>query len=408
MIDPIRATTTPERRQDVDLMRALLVLGLILFHTARIFDLLPFYVKNEEQSLALMVLVGFVSQWGMPLFFVIAGVAAWHSLARRTPAEFARDRFRRLIIPLIFGIFVLVPPQHYYNLRTNPDYHDSFWQFYPDFFRVVLRFDFPEFIRADPKVGLFGPAHLWFLYYLFVFSMLVLPLLIYFKRESGRRFVFRLAEFCEKPGGIFVIALPVIAIETFVLTQETTGWNRYAYIPFLLSGYLFGADPRFEKSMSRHRLIALVVGTLAVLAFFAISVFTYENKIDPSRGFSLEAILWRLLKSCSAFLWITVILGYAYSYKQRRSQGERAGSRVPVRVRQMIKEAVMPFYIIHQTVIVVIGFYIVKWNTGVTVKYLAIVLATFTITLFLYELIRRTNLTRFLFGMKLTQRFFSG
>lgn len=385
-------------------MRALLVLGLILFHTARIFDLLPFYVKNDETSLALMVLVGFVSQWGMPLFFVIAGVAAWHSLATRTPADFARDRFRRLIVPLIFGIFVLVPPQHYYNLRTNPDYKDSFWRFYPDFFRVVLKLDFPEFIRADPKVGLFGPAHLWFLYYLFAFSMLALPLFSYFKRESGRRFVVRLAELCEKPGGIFVLALPVIVIETLVLTQETTGWNRYAYMPFLLSGYLFGADPRFEESMCKHRRVVLVGGTLAVMAFFAISVFTYQNRIDPSRGFSLEAMLWRLLKSCSAFLWITSILGYAYSYKRRRSRTDRRGLKVPVRVRQMIQEAVMPFYIIHQTVIVMIGFYVVKWNTGITVKYLTIVLATFIVTLVLYELVSRANLARFLFGMKLRQR----
>ena len=61
----------------------------------------------------------------------------------------------------------------------------------------------------------------------------------------------------------------------------------------------------------------------------------------------------------------------------------------------------MPFYIIHQTVIVVIGFYVVRWKTGLAIKYLLIVTATFVVTLFLFEVIRRTNFTRFLFGMKL-------
>jgi glucans biosynthesis protein C len=423
MIDDAHTTTRPERRHDVDLMRALLVLGLILFHTARIFDLLPFYVKNDEKSLTLMTLVGFVSQWGMPLFFVIAGIAAWHSLAKRTPAEFARDRFKRLIVPLVFGICVLVPPQHYYNLRTNPEYHDSYWQFYPSFFRVVLKFDFPDFIRADPAVGIFGPAHLWFLYYLFAFSMVSLPLFIYLRGDAGLRLVSRLAAFCQKPGAIFLMALPVILIETLYLTEETTGWNRYAYIPFLLCGYLFAADDRFERSLCRHRNVGLVAGTLTVIGFFAVSVVTYQAGRDPSRGYAWDGILWRLLKSCSSFLWIVAILGFAHRYKHRQTADEQNDSSTAVsskdgdwqsvqhwnrhrsfepadKVRQYVNEAVMPFYIIHQTVIVVIGFYAVKWKTGVAMKYLLISTATFVVTLFLFELIRRTNPTRFLFGMK--------
>ena len=280
MINTVQATTRPEentrpeRRNDVDLMRALMVLGLILFHTARIFDLLPFYVKNNELSLTFTALVGFASQWGMPLFFLIAGIAAWHALAKRTASEYARERFRRLIIPLIFGLFVLVPPQHYYNLRTNPDYQASYWQFYPDFLRVVFRFEFPWFIRE--------PAHLWFLYYLFVFSMMALPLFVYLRRDAGQRLVSRLASFCQQPGAIFLLALPIIVIEAFILTEETTGWNRYAYIPFLIYGYLFAADARFEHSLYSHRKIALAGGILTVLAFFAVSILTWRAGSDPA------------------------------------------------------------------------------------------------------------------------------
>jgi surface polysaccharide O-acyltransferase-like enzyme len=397
-------------------MRALLVLGLILFHTARIFDLLPFYVKNDELSLTFMALVGFASQWGMPLFFLIAGIAAWHALAKRTAGEYARERFRRLIIPLVFGLFVLVTPQHYYNLRTSPDYHDSYWQFYPGFLRIIFKLDFPWVIRE--------PAHLWFLYYLFIYSMVALPLFVYLRRDAGRRLVSRLASFCQRTGAIFLLALPIILIETFILTEETTGWNRYAYIPFLIYGYLFAADSGFEHSLCRHRNIALAGGAFAIMAFFAASVINWRAGADPSHGYAWESILWRLLKSCSSWLWLVAILGWAERYKQNRACRKRrdslpvvrlkdgdeqsilraehhVNSKISAKARQYANEAVLPFYIIHQTVIVVIGFYVVKWETGVMVKYLLIVMATFVITLLLYEMVRRTNLTRALFGMKL-------
>ena len=398
-----------ERRRDVDFTRALLVFGLILFHTARIFDVLPFYVKNDEQSLAFMVLVGFVSQWGMPLFFVIAGFAAYHSLARRTAGGFVMDRIRRLMVPFVFGILVLVPPQHYYSLRTNPEYHDSYWQFYPSFFRVVFRLDFPEFIRADPAVGVFGPAHLWFLYYLFAFSIVSLPLFVYFGKGSGQRFVSRLASLSARRGGIFLLALPVIAVETLVMTEETTGWNRFAYIPFLVCGYLFAADPRFEQSLRKYRNIGVVGGVITVLAFFWISVRTYQAGIDPSRGFLLESVLWRLLKSCSSYLWIVAILGWAQNFESRHKKHLSDGAVVDsstkvawlsIRARNFINEAVMPFYIIHQTLIVVFGFYIVKLRAGLVIKYVLIVAATFLATLFIYAAVRRVSVTRFLFGMK--------
>jgi surface polysaccharide O-acyltransferase-like enzyme len=416
MINSVQTTTRPEtrtgletrtrleRRGEVDLMRGAVVLGLIFFHTARIFDLLPFNVKNDELSLTLMALVGFVSQWGMPLMFFIAGIAAWHALAKRSTGEFAKERFLRLIIPLIFGIFVIVPPQNYYYLRTNPTYIESFWEYYPSFFRGFFKFDFPSFMN--------DPAHLWFLYYLFVYSMAALPLFVYLRRDAGQRFVSRLAAFCQRPGAIFLLALPIIVIEIFIPTEGTGGWNRYAYIPFLIYGYLFASDARFDQSMLRHRNTALAGGTLFVIAFFGISIITWQAGIDPTRGYEWESILWRLFKSFSSWFWIVAILGWAQRYKQPKADlKQRDGqstapprhhrkSKFVYKVSRYASEAVLPFYIIHQTVLIIIGFYVVRWEAGVMVKYLTISIATFITTLVLYDLIRRTNPTRVLFGMK--------
>ncbi|HLG16462.1 MAG TPA: acyltransferase [Blastocatellia bacterium] len=396
-----------ERRSDVDVLRAAVVLGLIFFHTAKIFDLLPYYVKNEQTSILLMALVGFVSQWGMPLLFFMAGIATWHSLGVRTPTQFVRERFRRLVVPFIFGMCVIVPPMRYYNLLTNPDYHDSFRQFYPKFFSVVLKLSFPRFIQPDPAVGIFETAHLWFLYYLFVFSLMALPLFVCVRSDAGQRLVARLAGLCRRRGAILLLAIPVVSIELFVGLGESVGWNRYSFLSFLIFGYLFASNAGFEELAKRDSTIGLIAGTITVAAFFWVSVLAWQAGTDPSHGYALESVLWRLFKGCSSWFWVIAIGGLGQRYKQHRASREqradlRAGEPGPAhKVLQYANEAVMPFYVIHQAVIVIIGFYVVKWDAGVMAKYWIISLASLAGSLLLYEtLARRTSVTRFLFGMK--------
>lgn len=111
------ASTPPKRRRDLDLMRMAVVFGLIFFHSARIFDTSPWYVKNNPTSDLVIVVLGFAAIWAMPLLFVIAGMGIWYSLRSRTMSVFAVERFRRLLVPLLFGILVMVPPQIWIRLR---------------------------------------------------------------------------------------------------------------------------------------------------------------------------------------------------------------------------------------------------------------------------------------------------
>jgi hypothetical protein len=390
----------------------LLVLGLILFHTARIFDLLPYYVKNEETSIVFMGLVGFVSQWGMPLLFFLAGTASWHSLGTRSPGQYVKERIKRLMVPFLFGICVIVPPARYYSLLANPDYDESFWQFYPKFFRVVFVSGFPQFFRADPSVGLFDTAHLWFLYHLFFFSLMALPVFIYLRSDGGQHFISRLLSICKRRGGILLLGLLVVLVELFVNLGESVGWNRYAFLSFLIYGYLFASQPGFEKLAGRDAIIALIAGIFAIAVFFLASILAREAEVDPSQGYAPESVLWRLFKGCSAWFWVVTIWGLSYRYKQSRTSRKQkiaASSKNSLpnnKVSRYSNEAVLPFYIIHEPVIVIIGFYVVKWQTILLAKYVVISLASFTITLLLYEIfIRRINVVRLLFGMRPKERF---
>ena len=419
----IPTSTQPKRRRELDVMGMLVVVGLVFFHTAQIFYYADFFVKNEPPNMERLnqvvatVFVAFAGLWGMPLMFLIAGIAIWYSLRKRTAGQFVLERFRRLFIPLVVGTLLLVPPQVYYHLKGDPAYHETYMQFLPRFFHVKLGFDFPRFITGAPPDELFQTSHLWFLNYLFVFTLLLLPLWHHLQSPAGRRLVERLAIFCTRPGVIFLLALPITVIEAALGTEYAGGWNRYAYIPFLVYGFLIAADARFGGAFRRHRKSALILGVLALIVYFAGTyVLGPVVRFDVQTDYGLGSVLFRLLKGTTAWFWIVVIMGLAgrksqpgTRQKQHAPESRRDSHPQPLhhkpsfmdRVAQYANEAQLPFYVLHMTPIVVIGFYVVRWDVSALVKYIVITLSSLVVTLVLYDIgVRRTRLTRFLFGMR--------
>jgi len=160
----------PRRFTDVDALRTGLVAGVVVFHGLRVFDPFDFYVKGPElEALVPVVLLGVLV--GMPLFFVLAGFGLWHSLGRRSAATVVRERALRLGVPFVVGVVVLVPPQIHAE-RLQDGTAGSYWDTLRDFFSVlpVVELPIPVEGRGD---GPFEPAHLWFLAYLLVFSVLL-------------------------------------------------------------------------------------------------------------------------------------------------------------------------------------------------------------------------------------------
>jgi glucan biosynthesis protein C len=133
---PAESVGIPEgRRHDVDWLRVVAVLLLIPFHSAVIFNrYAEWYVTNEAPSLALEAFAYFLSQWRMPLLFFVSGVGTVFALGFRAPQKYIRERAGRLLLPLAFGVLVIVPPQVYLWRRSDPGYELSYWGFYPTFF----------------------------------------------------------------------------------------------------------------------------------------------------------------------------------------------------------------------------------------------------------------------------------
>ena len=373
-----------ERRYDLDWLRVLAVLLLIYFHTAAIFyqgDLGVFYVTNTVTSPAMGIFVLLVHQWHMPLFFFLSGAATWFSLEARNADQYVKERFQRLLIPFMFGTLVLVPIQVYYRVLMTSGDKKSYFQFYPQFFNGIR------------PSGNFEWAHLWFVVYLFVFSLVALPLFIYLRQPPGQRWCNWLAARLDRANTVFYPALLLAVIEATFRPKWIGFQNLYddwanvlLYLSYFICGYIFCSDRRFGQLLDRQR--HWVMGA-AILGMSILLGLWITNTV-PDRGYSPEYMLYQAFRGFNSWCWVLLALSLARSHLNFKS-----------RLLQYANEASYPFYILHQTILVAIGFYVVQWNIGVLEKFIVISTESLLATLVIYELlIRRININRFLFGLK--------
>jgi glucans biosynthesis protein C len=393
----VPTTTSAGRRyQALDLMRAAVVAGLILHHTALIFDPGDYYVNNRPPSASMTIFVFFTKLWGMPLLFLIAGGSVWHSLGSRSTGPFVRERLSRLLLPLAVGLVLVVPPQIYYSMRAHGQDPGSYWEFLGQFFKL--------------RDNVFETAHLWFLAYLLLYSLLLLPVFLLLRRGSMRWALDRVAAHGQRPWGILLLALPIALLEASLGIWGPGGWNSYAYLFFLFLGFLLSADRRLGDAIRQRWKQALVVGVSVLPALFVIAHFDLggAGRVLGS-DYQPWSVVWRLLRATAGVAWTLAIFGFITRLLGRppapSAATPPAAARAPAnRLLRYANEAVLPFYILHQAPIVIIGFYVVQWRVGFLAKYVTISVASLACTLLLYDLcVRRTSFTRALFGMPRTK-----
>lgn len=331
--------------------------------------------KSAETSAVLSYwVIGFLGQWHMPLLFLLAGASTRFALGFRSGGQYARERFTRLVVPLLFGVLVVVPPQAYYARLTQGRPPASFAGFLAEYVAS-------EFSDLSGYFGTFTPGHLWFILFLFVFSLAGLPLFGWLKADAGRRWIARLAGFAARPGMPFLFAIPLALAEVL---PDIGGKNPFWYFALFALGFVLAADDRFQDSIDRHRAVALALGLVTMAFGFYLS--TLGLRPEP---FSPADAALHFLGHFSGWFWLIAILGFGH----RRLNASSA-------LLRYASEASYPFYILHQTVIVAIGYYVVRWDMGIAAKFGLIVVASFAATLAGYEVVKRFNPTRWLFGMK--------
>lgn len=367
-----------ERQSYIDWLRVLGMLVVFLYHNARFFDETGWCVKNVELSFGMSVFVGITSQFIMPLFFLLSAFAVYFALKKRANVEFIRERVHRLFVPLVVGVFTHIPFQVYIENITRNKFRGSFWQFIPHYFDGWYGFG-----GNFAWMGL----HLWYLLALFLFSLLLLPLFQYLNRTIG--VASYLVNVTSKFFGLYFFVIPIFIMEWLVsLSPETVGrrdfggWSALTYLIFFVSGYVLAMDTRrFRTTIQNMRFISLFLSLLTVIVGYVLIV-----ELD----FPQDSLLFLIVRSVNSWSWLLTFLGFAGLYLN-----------ISNRFLKYANEAVLPFYIMHQTVIVILGYFIINWKLAILPKYIFLVVISFIIIMALYEFaIRRITAMRYLFGMK--------
>jgi len=389
----IRAPISPhgahERLYYLDWLKVLAVLGVFYAHVAWLFDMLYHWqIENNSRGSAIVI---FGAQWGMALIFLLAGASAWFSLGSRTGRQFIGERFARLVIPFIAGVILIAPPQAYFMDLSRSLYHGSFLQYYLYYISHIRLLLSPQSLTA------YG-FQLWFLVFLFLFSLIALPLFLYLRREQGQRFISWLAALCERQGGIFILILPIALIQIALGPPfpEYPGWAYiFSWLVYFVYGYLFMADPRFEKAIRKQGMIALSIGIASLLAIvFMMYAPGYMNIWESTPGYSVPYELYELLFSIAAWSWMIFALYFGMRFLN-------SGNKII----QYAYEAILPFYILNFFITVVITFFFVQWEVNIVARYLLVSTLALATTLAVYDLlIRRVSAARWLFGMKPRKR----
>ncbi|MEW2075932.1 acyltransferase [Streptomyces sp. NPDC013433] len=378
------------RRGELDVLRALVVLGLVFFHTALVFS--PdddFYVKNARTTDAVTVLAGFGVVWAMPMLFLVAGLGARHSIRRRGPGGFARERLLRLGVPLVFATVVLCPLPPWLRLRAaDPGYDESYGRFWVRFLSVRPDLaDFPFVLEGDH----FETGHLWFVVLLLAFCLLLAPAAARLAAGADRV----APALRRRPALLLLPALPLAAVNALLGMEEGyAGWNRWAYLLFFVYGFALADDERVREPMRRA---AIPVGVLGV-ALFAGTAPGFVAGDDPFTAWTPFALVTRALFGAAGWCWVVAILGMLdRPGRPRVRSGRGSGSKV----LPYLALAALPLYVLHQPVVVAFAYGVVGWSAPMAVKYAVIVAASLAVVLALYEYgVRRWTATRFLFGMR--------
>ena len=311
------------RRPDLDVMRALVVAGLVVFHSAMVFAVgTAWFVNDPRPSIGFSAFLLWGSLWGMPLLFLVSGMGVCYAMRSRTARAFAAERLGRLGIPFATGLVLLVPPMFYLEYLAQPGFHRSYWRFWLSFMNVpaIVRGLLPQGHWTSGGIG-FDPAHLWFLYVLLVFSLALLPVFRYLRGQRGMQLAGRAAAVAARHplAMLAVAAVPVIVTEAVLGPDTSTGgWERLAYVFPFLYGFLIASDAGFEFALSCARWPAVAVAASATAGLLGWTIAAGSGVATGAEPG------WSALQGLAGWAWLAAIAGFAAAFTGRRRQTDTA------------------------------------------------------------------------------------
>jgi len=377
-----------DRRHDLDWIRVFAFSLLVLYHVGMYYVSWDWHVKSPFASDTVEPLMLLSSPWRLGLLFLVSGAATAFLLERR-PAGFLGVRSWRLLVPLLFGMLVVVTPQAYYEVvesRIPGGYHDGYLAFWGRYLAAD-----PGFCDDDGCLDVPTWNHLWFVAYLWVYTVVLWSLLKLAPRVLPRVGAW-LAPLLSGPGVLILPALLLAAARLLLVGRfESThalvdDWYNHAqYLTLFLLGFLMARIAGFWNALQRLRWQSAVIA-LASYGFLVWYFFWSGYDDDPPATARMaQRVVWAFNQWAS----IAALLGFA----AQLAPGDSPALRY-------LGQAVFPIYILHQTVIVVAAHNLQPLGLRPLIEGPLLVLLTFSASFLGYEVIRRVGWARPLFGLK--------
>jgi glucan biosynthesis protein C len=370
------------RRPDLDWLRVLAFGLLIAYHAGMAWSGWNWHVTSIDSIDWLREGMRFVNRWRMPLIFVVSGAAIALALGSRRPHTFALDRVKRLLVPLVFGMVVIVPPQIYLERLYRGQFTGSFLDWLPQAFQG----------GAYPN-GNVSWHHLWFLAYVLVLTFVLLPYFLWARGEQGRATLEKAGRLASRFGLQWLMALPLAASTLWLapISYNTNGligdWHGLVYYGALLlcGAFLFGSSDLL-MALNRQRWLSFAAGVAAYAALYGLFI---DGAVRPTIA-DADRPAYALVSAVNTMAWLFAIVGFANRHLTRR----------PAFLSEAT-EAVYPFYILHQTVTVIAVYWLLQIGAPPAAGFILAVLATFVVTSAIYfGLVRPLWFLRPLFGLK--------
>lgn len=382
------AHTVPAARlYFLDWVRIIAFVILIFFHVGMYYVSWDWHVKSAAASAAPEPFMMMSSPWRLSLLFLVSGVASSFMLARAGVTGFLRQRTARLLAPLVFGMLVVVPPQSYLEVVEKVNYAGS----YGEFMRLYIT-GYGGFCRNNSCLIMPTWNHLWFVAYIWIYTLALGALVA----ALGKHFDTLAAYVGRLLTGWRIVALPAIVLAVirvllsarFPENHAVVGdWFNHANYFFLfLLGALLARVPVFWARVDQMRWPCLGLAAAGWTA--AVCWLLFPHELVPAGQMEAWHAFMRTLMAVFAWSAILAACGFAHRHLQRDNAA-----------RRYLTEAVFPLYIAHQTVIVVAAHALKPLHIPPGAEALMLMVLAVTVSLGLFEVVRRVPVLRPLFGL---------
>ena len=372
-----------ERRIDLDWVRIAAFGLLIFYHVGMLYVSWGFHIKSAHRIVALEPVMLVLNPWRLALLFLVSGVATRFMLDKYRLAPLLRSRSARLLIPLVFGMLVIVPPQAYDQIVEALGYPAGFVDFYQ---RHYLAFG-SQFC-PNPCIVLPTWNHLWFVVYLWLYTMALGGLLALAPGLLG--WVER--RLASAVSGVLLLVVPplllaayrLILLPYFPSTHALFGdwYNHALFATVFLFGFVLARAAAIWEAMERLRWVALSLAAGFFLCFLAVWATRYG-------GMPLK-ILAGVAYGSYQWLAMVALLGFARRWLTADSPA-----------RRYLTDAIFPYYIVHQTAIIMIAHALRGQGLPAWLEAGIVISGTIAACVATYEIVRRVTILRPLFGLRM-------